>query len=302
MSHAVGEVVKIVLLVAIALAAFTTGLGAHASGSQSIWRHPGQLARALLAILVAVPLWAFAFLEILPLPQSTRSGIFLAVLAVGIGPVAGMKRLQGDSLSVNRAFELNVTMLLVSIVYVPLMVALLAAVFHRDNLSLSVAAVAKIVLLRALIPLGIGLIVAHASPRSAEKLRGPLGRAVNIVVGLIVVVALVVSRRQLASAGLGGWLAALGVAAGAVAIGHLMGGPAEETRAPLASAATIRFPALALLLVNVAPLGQRLVPALLAYIASALIAVAVYGRVIERRRHTTRPTGPAQHAPRPAAA
>src|SRR5678816_438360 len=109
MSHAVVQVLKVVLMVAIVLAAFATGLGAPAPGPRSLWRQPAQLIRALLAILVAVPLWAFAFLEIVPLPQVARTGIFLAVLAVGIGPIAGMKRLSGQSPAVRRAFELNVT-------------------------------------------------------------------------------------------------------------------------------------------------------------------------------------------------
>jgi BASS family bile acid:Na+ symporter len=299
MSHAAGLVLKVVLLVAIALAAFTTGLGAPKPGPQSIWRHPGQLVRALLAILVAVPLWAFAFLEIVPLSPVARSGIFVAVLAIGIGPVAGLKRLQGDSPAVRRAFELNVVTLLISIVYVPFMVALLAWLLKR-NLSLNMVAVAKIVLIRALIPLGLGIVVARYSPHEAARLRRPLTVGVDVVIALLLVMIIAVAWRQLASIGLGGLLAALVVAAGAVVIGHFLGGPTDETRAPLAAASAMRFPALGLLLAQITPLGDRLVPAVLVYVVAALIAVSVYGRVTQRHGRGT--TGPARRPTAPAPA
>jgi BASS family bile acid:Na+ symporter len=298
-------VLKVGLVFAIALAAFTTGLGAPPPGPRSLWRQPSQLLRALLAILVAVPLWALVFLELLPLPQVARSGIFLAVLAIGIGPFAGMKRFQGDSPEVRRAFELNVTMLLISVLYVPLMVALVAA-FFRVDARLPVGTVARIVFLRALIPLALGLLVARMYPQRAARLRGPLARAVNITIGIILVVVVIASWRQLASIGIGGWLAALGVAAGAALVGHVLGGPTNETRAPLAGAAAMRFPALGLLLAGIAPLGKRLVPAVLAYMLSAIVVLAVYARATQRAGHgsgTPRPSRPpAPHEPAPTAA
>jgi predicted Na+-dependent transporter len=296
MSHAVVQVLRVVLMVAIVLAAFATGLGAPAPGPRSLWRQPTQLIRALLAILVAVPLWAFVFLEIVPVSQVARSGIFLAVLAVGIGPVAGMKRLRGESPAVRRAFELNVTMLVASIVYVPVMVAVLAAIFHRSDLSLSVLMVAKIVTLRALIPLLVGLVVAREWPHVAQRISAPLGRGVNVLVGVLVVLIFAMTWRQLASVGVGGWLAAFVVATGAVLIGHFLGGPTLETRAPLAGASALRFPALGLLLASIAPLGKLLVPAVLVYIVAAIITLSVYGRIVERRARM-QPARPERAAP-----
>ena len=79
------------------------------------------------------------------------------------------------------------------------------------------------------------------------------------------------------------WLASAVVATGALVDRHLLGGPAVETRGPLASASAMRFPALALLLATVAPLGKRLVPVVAADIVVSLVAVAVYGRFLERR-------------------
>ena len=93
---------------------------------------------------MAVPLWAFLFLELMPVPQLTRTGVFLAVLAVGIGPVAG-SRPAGDLALGVPAFELNVIVLVLSIIYVPLMVMLVSTAFPRE-VALSVATVAKIVL------------------------------------------------------------------------------------------------------------------------------------------------------------
>jgi bile acid:Na+ symporter, BASS family len=289
------EVLQVLLAVAIPLAAFATGLGAGASGPDSFWRHPGQLVRALVAILVAVPLWALLFLELLPLAPVTRTGVMIAVLAVGIGPVAGMKRLQGAAPAARLGFELNLTVLAISIVYVPLAVWLLGRSYHRE-VSLGIAAVAKIVLLRALIPMLIGAWLAREIPRFAAKVRIPLGIGVNVTVALVLVVVLIATWRQLLEVGAVGWLTCAAVAVGAVLIGHFLGGPAAQTRNAVAIASAMRFPALALLLASIAPLGRQLIPVVFVYVVIALLAVTVYGWVTHRRRRE------APHAMAPAPA
>src|SRR4051794_31799143 len=89
------EVLPVLLGILIPLAAFTTGLRAprNEQGRLRLWRRPEQLGRDLLAVLVLVPMWAILLVAVLPVQPAVRGGILVAVLAVGIGPVASMKRM-----------------------------------------------------------------------------------------------------------------------------------------------------------------------------------------------------------------
>src|SRR2546423_412299 len=89
------EVFPVLLGILIPLAAFTTGLRAPRTeqGRRRLWRRPEQLARDLLAVLVLVPLWAIILVSVVPVSPIVRGGLLIAVLAVGIGPAAGMKRM-----------------------------------------------------------------------------------------------------------------------------------------------------------------------------------------------------------------
>jgi BASS family bile acid:Na+ symporter len=287
------DILRVLLDVAIPLASFATGLGVGKPGPDTLWRHPAQLARALLAILIVVPLWAFLLLQMLPLSPIARTGLAISVLAVGIGPVAGMKRLQGET--ARRAFELNVTVLLAAIVYVPLMVSFLAHAYSR-HVTVGMAMVAKIVFGRALIPLLIGMWVARRSPAFSSKLRRPIGIGLNLTLALVLVVVLIALWRGLVAVGVSGWLTCFAIAGGAAVIGHLLGGPAAETRGPVAAASAMRFPALALLLAMALPEGKRLAPVVAAYALAALIVVAIYGRVTQRHTRTARRTAVMGHA------
>src|SRR5436190_4897658 len=226
MRSAIQEVFHVLLAVLIPLAAFTTGLRAPKPGQRGdrLWRHPAQLFRDLLAILILVPLWAIFLVRVLPVSPIVRGGLLIAVLAVGIGPAAGMKRMGPRAANASEALDLNMIVLVLSMIFVPIGFALVAAVFHRD-LHVSAGAVAKVVLGRAVIPLLLGLGAARLSPRLAEAAGPWLTKIINVVLVAVVAIALLVTGKRLAAVGGVGWLVAAAVAVGAVVIGHVLGGP-----------------------------------------------------------------------------
>src|SRR6185436_12614442 len=122
MAAIIKDVFPILLAVLIPLAAFTTGLRAPKAGQgeDRLWRRPGALVRDLVAILVLVPLWALLLVAILPLTPVVRAGLLIVALAVGIGPVAGMKRMGATVPHAHEALDLNLIVLAISMIFVPI--------------------------------------------------------------------------------------------------------------------------------------------------------------------------------------
>jgi bile acid:Na+ symporter, BASS family len=287
MRSAIHDLFRVLLLILIPLASFTTGLQAPPPGAKRLWRRPKELIRGLVAVMVVVPLWVLALVQVMPLSLAVRAGMLIAVLAVGIGPVAGMKRMAGNSPHASDALDLNLAVLVLSIVFVPLAFGVFAALLGRD-LHLGYWPVAKVVLGRALIPLLIGIGVARSSPAFAAKTGPRLAKIVDGGLLAVLAIAIAATWREMASVGGLGWIACVLASVGAVILGHVVGGPEPETRAVDAVAATMRFPALALTLAAAVPQGKRLVPVVAVYIVASLLVVTAYGLVM-RRRERRRP-------------
>lgn len=283
MKAVIQDVFSVLVAVLIPLAAFTTGLLAprRREGETGLWQRPAQLFRDLLAILILVPAWVLALVLITPVTPIVRAGLIVATLAVGIGPPASMNRMGPTAPTAREALELNIVVLAISLVFVPLAFALVAAMFHR-NLSIGVGTVAKVVLGRALIPLLLGLGAARLFPRFSAS-RGPLlMKIVNIALLVLVAVALLVSWRGMLAIGGVGWIVCAAAVVGSLLIGHLLGGPEPGSRSVVATASAMRFPALALALATATPAGRRLLPVVLDYAVLALLSVVLYGAIIGR--------------------
>jgi len=278
------EVFRVALAVLIPLASFTTGLRAPRarSGELRLWMRPGQLIRDLLAVLILIPLWVVAVVLVLPLSPAVTGGLLVATLAVGIGPIATMKRMGPTTPAAHEALDLNLVVLLISLVFVPVAFAILAAAFHA-KVQIGVGPVAKVVLTRALVPLLLGLGVARLSPRFVAGVGPHLARILNILLAILVLAALVLMWKPLVGIGAAGWLACALAAFGAIVIGHLLGGPAPDSRAVVAAASVMRFPALALALALMTRQGRALLPTIIAYVVAAVVLLAGYGLVVSRR-------------------
>jgi BASS family bile acid:Na+ symporter len=287
MRSAVHELFRVLILVLIPLASFATGLQAPPSGTKRLWERPPELIRALLAVMVLVPLWVLLLVKVLPLPMVVRGGMLIAALSVGIGPVAGMKKLVGTTPHASDALDLNLVVLILSIVFVPLAFGVFAAAMGRD-LHLGYWPVAKVVLGRALVPLLLGIAAVRAAPAFAVKAGPLLAKIVDGGVLLLLAIVIATRWREMAAVGALGWLACLLATIGSAIIGHLVGGPDPETRAVDAVAATMRFPALALTLAAAVPQGKRAMPAVAAYVVVALLVATAYG-LLTRRREKRRP-------------
>jgi len=289
MRSAVHELFRVLILVLIPLASFATGLQAPPTGAKRLWERPSDLIRALLAVMVLVPLWVLVLVKVMPLSPAVRGGMLIAALSVGIGPVAGMKKPVGTTPHGSDALDLNLVVLILSIVFVPLAFGVFAALMGRD-LHLGYWPVAKVVIGRALLPLLLGIAVVRSAPAFGAKAGPRLAKIVDVGVLLLLAIVIVTRWKEMAAVGGTGWLACLLAAVGAATIGHVAGGSEPETRAVDAVAATLRFPALALTLSAAVPQGKRAMPAVAAYVVVALLVATASGLVMRRRgRRRPRP-------------
>jgi hypothetical protein len=80
-----------------------------------------------------------------------------------------------------------------------------------------------------------------------------------------------------------------------------MGGPDPGTRAVVAAASVMRFPALALALASVTRQARQLIPVIVAYVVTSFVLLVVYGLVMSRRvRKREAVAPPLRTVPRPA--
>jgi predicted Na+-dependent transporter len=282
-------ILKTLVKIAIPLASFATGVRAAAADPRWLAKHPGLLTRSLLLLLVVVPVGVVLFLQSIAVSPLVRAGLTISVIAIGIGPPAFFGRTKahdkanarGDAAAEEAiSFEvgLNVVLLALAIVYIPTVVAIHGKVFHH-HLYLSPAGVAKVVLIRALIPLAIGIAIGQLAPRVVAPVVKYAGVFVQAVLLLVVVVAIAATWRELVGLGARTWLACAAIVLAEIVLGHAAGGPAIETRRVLASFSAMRFPALALLVAQLVPRGRELIPVILAYVLTSVVLVGVHGAV-----------------------
>lgn len=294
-------VVRAMVGILVPLAGFVAGLQTPAGAVRWLRERGRLLVGDLFTILVLVPAVTVAVLQILPLPIDVRAGLLVVILAVGVGPVTTFRRSAGNADVDRRAHEvsLNVLLLLAAIAYVPVFSVLHGAVFGH-SVRVNAGAVAGLVITRALLPLALGIVVARLLPHVAERMRRPAGWLVNGLLAATVGIALVATWPVLSALGAAGWGGCVLVAALAVIIGDLMGGPSPDNRITLATFAAMRFPALALLIAAAIPQGRRVVPIVLAYVIVSAIIAGGYSAVLARRAVGAAPRAPAHPATAPA--
>jgi BASS family bile acid:Na+ symporter len=277
------EMLRVLVGVAVPLASFATGL--RSTDPLWLWKRPRLLVRSLLAILVVVPLVEVLLAGVLAAGNVyLRAGIVVSILAIGIGPPNLLKRTRGSQEVACYGIGLNITLMLAAIVYLPLATALHGAVFHHQVIP-PWTQVARVVLVQALLPFFAGVALARWVPRLAAPLERHAPQVVGAAMLTVVVVALLAVWRPLVGLGVRAWLVCALVAAVAIGIGHLAGGPGRDTRGVLAGFSAMRFPGLALLIAASVPGGRgaALVPVILAYVLTSGILVGLYQAAMGRR-------------------
>ncbi|MFZ0727344.1 MAG: bile acid:sodium symporter [Desulfobacterales bacterium] len=209
----------------------------------SLWRQPALLIRSLLAVVVLVPLVVFLLLPLFDLPPAVATG--LAVLAAAPGAPLTFKRTQMAGGDPDYVASLQLTLALLAVLVTPCILAIFYALFELAIERVSPFQVMLQIGEVTFLPVIVGLLVQRLAPKLAGVIAKPAQKIANVLFVLLlvlIVVILAIAPNLRAMLNLGGMplAAILIMAAAALAIGHLMGGPPRQQRSTLATACIAR--------------------------------------------------------------
>ena len=244
-----------------------------------LFQRPGLILKALVSVLVVVPAIAMGIARLLDLPRAAEIGLMVMAIAPG-APVALQRSLASGG---HRSFApgLQVTVALLAVVSMPVSIAVLNHVYS-GTASVGPLQLARQVFIAQLLPLGLGVLAGRYFPLASAWLKPRLDRVWKVLIGLLAILAIVGFWGALLRAGLVVATAACLTTIGAIAAGHVLGGPDPATRTAVAISSAARNPGLALLVVavNGAPLGVKIT--VLSYIVVSAVTIIPY--IIWRRR------------------
>ena len=265
------QVVLLALKVAILLLILGIGMSSTLRDIFYLFRYPGQLARAIAAMYLMVPLAALVIVKIVTLPLGVEAA--LLVLAVSAGGLLLPKRLMDVS---KGPYVLSLTFVstLLAIVTVPLWIVVLSPIFG-DSTELLPRDVALVLAKTFLAPLGVGILGRRFFPEIGKRVAERLLEVGGALLTVGFVVLLVLHGSKVLDAGWQAVLALFVMAAIALAIGHFMGGPDEGNRSVLAVCCSTRHVGIAVLVAAALP-GPGTAALVIAYLLASIAVTVPY--------------------------
>ena len=265
---------------------FAIGINNSMQQLTSVWRQPAVLLRSALAVIVLFPLVVFILLKVFDLPPGVATG--LAILAAVPGAPMLTKRTEGAGGEPAYASSLQLTLALFVVIIAPVTLGIFYAQFDMVTERVAPWDVARQVVRVTFLPLLIALLFVQFAPSVVERIRKPVVKLANILFLLftLAIVGLFVISPDLRGMLLVGWLPLLAVVITVVAglaMGHLLGGPAQNTRAVLATATIARNAGLALFIAALSDYQRGFLPILLVYLLTGSVLAIPYSVWSKRR-------------------
>jgi BASS family bile acid:Na+ symporter len=264
-------------IVALMLA---VGLRTTPEALAATWKERKLVWRALLVLELGVPILAILTVRALPLPYVV--GEVVAVMAVCPGAPFIYVRLRDRAVVL---VILGIVAVLAPIT-IPIWLAILDVVLGPGH-RVAAGAIAEITLLKQVVPIGIGVVIAAIFPREAKQLARFFWTL--FVIGIAIALVAVIGKAMplLLDAGFWSIAAVVIMVFGSAAMGHLAGRPRPDDEYALAISAVLGNPALGLAVITASIPGFTQGLALMgAYIIARAIALVPYSLVTRpRRRH-----------------
>lgn len=243
-----------------------------------VWKERWLVWRALLSVLVLVPLFAWALSWVTAIPWHARAS--LALLACAPGAPLGAKRAAQLGSQLATAMGLQLIIALVGVLAAPATLILMAR-SHGFDEWIPVRDVLWQVFTVQAVPLALGLALNHKYPDQVARLSKKLSKVANLSMLVLALLTLVVIVKTIPTLTLSTWAAVLALCAFSLLAGHLLGGPSPETRVAVAVASANRNLGLAIFLgtfVKTAAADMVMIFALVNFFAGAL-----YKAILKRR-------------------
>jgi len=271
-----------VLKASILLNVFAIGLKAGVHDATYMFRRPGKLAKALLAMNILMPLFAVAFV----LAFHLKHAVEVALVALAVSPVPPIlpRKLRKAGATESDTIGLLVAVGILAIVFVPAAMEILERVFHVP-LRMTFASVAALVFITIILPLALGIAVHTLAPVAADRLVNPIAKIASIALLLSAVAILFSSAPAIWELTGNGTLVAIAafVLVGLL-IGHFVGGPKPENRTGLALATASRHPGIAIALaVANFPEEKLAISAVLLYLLVNILVSIPYHILTKRK-------------------
>ena len=271
-----------VLKASILLNVFAIGLKAGMHDATYMFRRPGKLAKALLAMNILMPLFAVAFV----LAFHLKHAVEVALVALAVSPVPPIlpRKLRKAGATESDTIGLLVAVGILAIVFVPAAMEILERVFHVP-LRMTFASVAALVFITIILPLALGIAVHTLAPVAADRLVNPIAKIASIALLLSAVVILFSGAPAIWELTGNGTLVAIAafVLVGLL-IGHFVGGPKPENRTGLALATASRHPGIAIALaVANFPEEKLAISAVLLYLLVNILVSIPYHILTKRK-------------------
>lgn len=230
----------------IVLFMFSAGLARRPGELRVVLQRPALYGRALAVVLVVVPLVGYALVRLFGVPPVAAGAIVLTTICPG----APLQVNQAKSLKANVTTSLNLLLLLAlcAIVTVPLWVMVLNRVMGFQ-LEASPGLVLRLLLVKLVPPLVVGMAIHSFFPRAAQVLAVWVNRVFIVLLLAVVGVVVYLAAPRLLEFGARTVLALLVLIPAAAFLGHWAGGPRLEDRKAVALAAAFAHPALTMTII-----------------------------------------------------
>jgi BASS family bile acid:Na+ symporter len=265
------------LLVKVSIGLMVFGFGLHLSPRDLtlLFRKPGLILRSLLSVSVVMPLVAAALVTIFDLHPAVK----VALVALSLSPVPPLRPTVGLKAGggASYVFSLLVTAAVLAVVFVPVGVELFGMAFGRPA-QMSPVAVAQVVLISVLAPLGAGILIRRVASALAERIAKPVSLlATGMLAAALIPILITAMPAAISLIGDGTLAAIVGFIVVGLTTGHLLGGPEQNDRTVLAIFTASRHPGVALAIgIANAPGEKRVLATVLLYFIMNLIIAIPY--------------------------
>jgi BASS family bile acid:Na+ symporter len=282
------QLIILALQVSIWATVFSFGLKAKPGDGSYLARHTNLLARAIVAMLVIMPVVAVILARLFNFDPNVE----VALIALSLAPLPPLLPGKETKAGGSSAFAIGLlgVLGLLSIATIPASLNLLERLFGTP-LRMPPAGVAGIILKSIVAPLLLGLAIRSFAPGLADRLQSPVSKLGKLLLLLGVIPLLISILPTVLQLATGGTLLAIVLFnVIGLTVGHLMGGPEPDHAVVLSLSTASRHPMIAISLA----MANSSDPRVAATIALALLVNAVVGGIYmawHRRQHPVAAVG-----------
>ncbi len=261
-------------LVTITIFTLMLAIGVNLSIEEllSLWRRPVLLLRALLAVVVLVPLVVIILLRLFDLSSGVATG--LALLAASPGAPLTTKRSQMAGGNFPHSVNLQLTLASLAVLITPFTLSIFYGLFDLETERVMVSQVFRQVARVQFLPVILGLLIQKFSPKTTSIIGKPLILIANTLFLLLLIILIIPGFRLILQIGILPLVVIVMMVVISLAIGHIFGGSEVDKRSALAIACIARNIGLAIYIAYLSNSQQQVVPTLISYaILGALIAI-----------------------------